>query len=463
MGSLMNKLYCQILGIFFILIFTKAFANEQNISLDEAVRMGLANNKKFLLEQKAKKSSAQNSYLNIKREYSHPSIDSSLSLSEEIKADVDAEQKFLIQKTGGVVSLKNSYNLINDGKTSSGEMNYSLNLSQPLSGKEILANRKILRDAEDNYSLSLMSLKSAKEGFIMQIINGYVALIKQEKSIERIQKKIAEQDRLLLIAELRYKNGEISKIDILDLELQNKLDRFNTLTEKENLRKAKEEFLKLLGAEEDMEFTIISEIKPPFERLPSVNESIAKAKGYQLIEAKLSLKRKESVLKEARLSKNLSFFLEASHFSQIPLFSSEKKDDGDKIGIKAEYKLYDRGVYKRNLKTQQEELEAERDNLKELQKKTEKEIREIYKEADVIKVKKELLSGMEKISTSLLEAGKLKFKMGVISQSELNNIVERYNKVSEEMVDIEIESLLVRMRLLFLQGELTSFYEVCQE
>ena len=73
------------------------------------------------------------------------------------------------------------------------------------------------------------------------------------------------------------------------------------------------------------------------------------------------------------------------------------------------------------------------------------------------------MSGMEKISTSLLEAGKLKFKMGVISQSELNNIVERYNKVSEEMVDIEIESLLVRMRLLFLQGELTSFYEVCQE
>ena len=190
MGSLMNKLYCQILGIFFILILPKAFANEQNISLDEAVRMGLANNKKFLLEQKAKKSSAQNSYLNIKREYSHPSIDSSLSLSEEIKADVDAEQKFLIQKTGGVISLKNSYNLINDGKTSSGEMNYSLNLSQPLSGKEILANRKILRDAEDNYSLSLMSLKSAKEGFIMQIINGYVALIKQEKSIERIQKKL---------------------------------------------------------------------------------------------------------------------------------------------------------------------------------------------------------------------------------------------------------------------------------
>jgi outer membrane protein TolC len=459
----MNKLYCQILGILFILILPKTFANEQNISLEKAVRMCLANNKKFLLEQKAKVSSAQNSYLNIKRGYSHPSIDSSLSISEEIKADVDAEQKFLIGKTGGVISLKNSYNLTDDGEQTEGEMTYSLNLSQPLSPKEILANRRILRDANNDYNLSLRSLESAKDGFIMQIIQGYVALIKQEKSIELIQKKIDEQEKLLLIAELRYKNGEISKVDYIDLELQNKLDRFNILAEEENLRKAKEEFLRLLGTEEDMEFTIISEIKPFFEILPPINESIDRATKYQLMEAELSLFRKESDLKEAKLSKNLSFFLEVSHSSQIPLFSSRVKDDEDKLGIKAEYKLYDRGAYKRNLKIQQEELEMERNNLKELQKKIERQMREIYKEADLIKVKKELLSEMEKASTSLLEAGKLKFKMGAISQSELNNIIERYNKVLGEMVGIEIENLLIGMRLLSLQGELTSFYEVCQK
>ncbi len=442
----------------------QANENMRVISLDEAIKIGLKNNKAFLLETESMRLSAQNSYLNAKAEYCRPFIDSSLSLSdsslslsEEKKLTIQGKQKFLFPKTGAIISLENNYNLLKEGEEID-HTTVALNLSQPLSPKEILTNKRILRDIKDNYTLSLRALKSIEERMINQIINGYVNLIRQEMSIQRNRKRIETQNELLVIANLRYKAGEITKIDIMDIELQNKLDKINILTEEDNYRKSRKEFLRLLGLDRERDFTIKREIKPFFDSLPSIDKTIARAKDYQLLESNISLKRKEESLKESRLSKNLSVFLNADYSSQFPFTSSAKRTDEKQIALKMEYKFYDSGRYKRDVQQQQKEFEREQYNLQELNKKVEEDIQEIYKEIELMKQKKELLITMEKIADALLEAGKIKFKMGMISQSELNNIMERYNKTYEEIAEIEIENFLFGIRLLTLTGELSSYF-----
>ncbi|MFH1896965.1 MAG: hypothetical protein ABH886_01800 [Candidatus Desantisbacteria bacterium] len=66
------------------------------ITLEDAICIGLKNNKKFLLEQTRQEMSIKNTYLNAKAEYSRPVVDSSLSLFQEKKLKVSANQKFLI-------------------------------------------------------------------------------------------------------------------------------------------------------------------------------------------------------------------------------------------------------------------------------------------------------------------------------------------------------------------------------
>ncbi len=424
------------------------------ISLDDAIRIGLKNNKTFLLKSEEMKMSAQNSYLDARAEYSRPSIDSSVSISKEKELKVNAKQKFLISKTGAVISLENSYNFLKE----KADTTIGINLSQHLSPQEFLVNKRILRDIEDDYNLSLRALKSDKENFISEIINSYLNLIRQKISIERSRKNIETRDELLLIADLKYKAGEIPKIDIMDMELQNKLDNINILTTEDNYRKSKKEFLKILGLDAENDFMITQTIKPFLDRLPTVNEAIAKAKNYQLFESKLFLERKEESLKEAQLSKNLSVFLEAGYSTQLPFDSSIERKNESQVGIKMEFKIYDRGMHKRTIIQLQKQLEIERHNFQELNKKITDEIQEIYKEIDLIKQKMEILSGMDEISHSLLESGNLKFKMGMISQTELNAIVERYNKTNEEVVNIQIENFLIGVRLLSLTGEIASFF-----
>lgn len=453
------KILVIILIIFFIEKIAGANGNIRLISLDEAIRIGLKNNKTFLLRSESMSIAAQNTYLNAKTEYSRPSIDSLLSLSKKHELKVNAKQKFLIPKTGAVISLENNYKIFfKDRSEDRAETIIALTLSQPLSPKEILTNRRILRDIEDDYSLSLLYIKTIKETLIGEIVNNYINLIRQEMSIKRNRKRIETQEKLLIIADLKYKAGEIPKIDMMDLELQNKLDKINLLSEEDNYRKSKKDFLKLLGLDRETEFNIICDL-PFLDSLPSIDDAIARAKIYQLAEAKVSLKRKEESLKEARLSKNLAVSLEAGYSIQLPFNSSEgERSDETQVGLKVEYKIYDGGIYKRGILQQQKELEMEQYNFQEMNKRIEDEVKEVYKEIDLMNNKREFLSSMERISHDLLEAAKLRFKMGVISQSELNNIVERYDKANEEIVDIEIESFLTGIRLLMFTGELSSHF-----
>ncbi len=458
-GIMINyKILVIILVIFFIEKIAGANGNVQIISLDEAIRIGLKNNKTFLLESESMSIAAENTYLNAKAEYSRPSIDSMLSLSEKHELKVNVKQRFLLSKTGAVLSLENNYNFLKGGKEDRAETTVGLTLSQPLSPKEILINRKILRDIEDDYSLSLLAIKAIKENLIGEIVNNYISLIRQEMSIKLNRKRIETQEELFIIADLKYKAGEIPKIDMMDIELQNKLDKINLLSEEDNYRKGKKDFLKLLGLDTETEFTIMCDLTPFLDSLPSIDEAVVKAKTYQLAQAKVSLKRKEESLKEARLSKNLAVSLEAGCSTQLPFNSSGKRSDETQVGLKVEYKIYDSGIYKRGILQQQKELEIEQYNFQEMNKRIEDEVKEVYKEIDLMNNKRKFLSSMERISYDLLEAAKLRFKMGVISQSELTNIVERYNKANEEIVDIETESFLTGIRLLTLTGELSSHF-----
>ncbi|MFH1898701.1 MAG: TolC family protein [Candidatus Desantisbacteria bacterium] len=350
--------------------------------------------------------------------------------------------------------MENDY----DFKNTDSGTTLGVTLSQPLSPKEFLSNRRIFKDIKDDYNLSLLSLNRHKQDFMNEVINAYINLIRQEMSIEINQKSIKTQDELLTITNLKYKAGDVPRIDMIDLELQNKLDKMNMLTEKDNCRKAKKGFLKTLGLDKDVEFTISQDIKPLLDSSPPLIEAMNSAKDYQLIESKISLKRKEQTLKEAQLSKNIAVFMEAGCSSRLPFDSSEEKSKESRAGIKVEYKIYDNSSYKRAVILLQKEFEIEQDNFQEQGKNIEDEIKELYKEIDLIRQKKELLSTMEKISHDLLEAGKLKFNLGIISQSELNNIIERYNKTQKEMIESKIESFSIGIRLLTLTCGLVAFY-----
>ncbi len=216
--------------------------------------------------------------------------------------------------------------------------------------------------------------------------------------------------------------------------------------------------MKLLGLNTETDFTIPCDITSFLDSLPSVDKAIDRAKSYKLVEARVSLKRKEESLKEARLSKNLSIFLEADYSTQMPFSSSRERSNECQAGLKAEYKIYDGGIHKRGILQQQKELEIEQYNFQETNKTVEDEVKEIYKEIDLMNNKRAFISSMDKIAHDLLEAAKLKFTMGMISQSELNNIIERYDKANEEIADIKIESFLTGIRLLTITGELYSHF-----
>jgi outer membrane protein TolC len=96
----------------------------------------------------------------------------------------------------------------------------SIELPIPLTKGQRLNNLLSLKEADEGYQLSQIEYKLAKQQLILECIEKYFALYKANRDVKLAEEQLNLIKQLLRLAEARFKLGEISKVDKMQVEVE---------------------------------------------------------------------------------------------------------------------------------------------------------------------------------------------------------------------------------------------------
>ena len=159
----------------------------------------------------------------------------------------------------------------------------SLNLSytQPLSLAGMQSGHLDYIRTQQGFLSSEMTYKNRRESFILTVINRYFDLWRSLRDAGQNRKNLASARRMLSIAELKLKAGEISEFEVLNTRVQYQLARDNAEVSKNNLENQKKNFKRLLGCNPDKSIILSAQIHLDTVDI-SVEEAVENALEHRL-------------------------------------------------------------------------------------------------------------------------------------------------------------------------------------
>ncbi len=468
--------------ILILLTFTQqSFGQDaEHLTLDKAIYTALKNNKTVLLSAKDSLLQSEVSYISSKAQYkpqvsltgsylkNYNGAEQILNAESEISPGetllsgdnsnlgLNLTQQFPIFSTGGNISLNCllSYENYSESAQSS---RLGLEFTQPLSPGQILSERDTLKDIETNYTLSQLSYKSSQEQLIYDIMNQYISLLKTEKAIERTRKMAEMNKDLLEVSRLRFNAGELAEIDMLNLDIQNKLDEDNIIMQERTLATTREDFLKLIGLPKGTTTALDPEINIKFQdytydeclKLAFQNRMDVKQQILSLDNALTSLQQtKYSNWPDISLQTNY-YFEQVTGLGWVPQWE---------VNTQMTMPLYAGGVYKQNVRKAESSYSSTRYSYDELKESIERELEETITQIQMNTRRLEVLKSAKKMAEETLKVAELRFKMGITSYNDLTQDMDRYNQTEQTVSDTEFELVLLKARLLKAIGKLGEIY-----
>lgn len=459
-----------LLSVIILAVAVQAQADTLRLNLRQAIDTALARNQTVLLDAKEALASSDASYTIARAQY-RPKLDLALKESRSLTTDTHEGGLTLTQSnllpTGGTVSLTGNYQASGSFAKDPGDLStsykpqISLSLSQPLSPVEIRRKRQILKEMDRTWEQAMITYTSAIENFIIQIIGSYSSLLKSIRSLERSRIRLEQSVRMLDIARLKLKAGTVPELEVMNLEVQQAIDRDNVLQEENSLSKEKEAFFILLGVGKNREIALDPrvEIKPVEMTMEQCIQE-ALANRYELKQAEISIYLSNLSVLESRMGNLPTANLAASSSwdKSAPTFSesvqSPPKRDWS-VSLSLNMPILDGGAYGAKLTQAKGSHRLNVRNYEEMKKNIVTETREIYNDLIMNQKRLESFAGNIETARNAVTVAEMKFKQGMISQEEVSRTRDRLAEVEQSFDDARFSYVLLESKLLKAIGKLS--------
>ncbi|MCK4527044.1 TolC family protein [candidate division WOR-3 bacterium] len=459
---------------FFFIIFT---LNADTLNLNQAIEIALLNNKVELLRTIEYYNQSNAFYKEARAGYM-PKLDLSYNYDYSKYASfpdnrtheggVTLDYSF-ISPLGGDIQLSSGYTGISNTGISNPDVTYSptvsISLTQPLSFAEIAYNRNIFKQLKHSREYGEVNFKNSVEDFVITVMYKYITLIKSQRSLDRNRISLTRSKRMLDIARLKAKGGEISEDEVMNLEVEVALKEDEIMVTENSYRNQKEGFLRTLGIK--MEEFILDEnvVVKPCSLLLKDCIQIALNKRKEIKLSLESVHFAELSYKEAgaknKPSINLNYTHSFSDESTSPWFHLEDiQNNRDwSFNVSLSFPIIDGGTYKASFLSAISNLTIVKIDYEELKYNIKREVEEIYNELQMNKKRLESLKRNVKIAKKALYIAEEKFKLGIISQDDVNRTEERLLLSQSSLDDATFDHVLLNARLLKSMGEFEDVYD----
>ncbi|HAW50070.1 TPA: hypothetical protein DCX16_03875 [bacterium] len=401
----------------------------KGLTLNEAINIGLKNNRELLCYEKE----IEKEKLHLKSLYAefypHISLSNSLSYSRSFK---DKE--------------KDPYSTA-----------ISISLNQPIFKAELFP---AIREQRLSLNERYLSYKQKRQELILNIAREYYN-IKRLIEIEKELKKSFERlKKLLEIAELKYKEGYILKIDLDEASLSLKMKEMEIVENDKEIEISKEGLKILIGATSPIEISDFSPIE-----LKIYDNSFILENNINIKKIKMSQERLNLSLKKINRELFPSVSLSGSYnwqFNEKNLNKSFDNLEGDgswAIYIKCDIPIFDGGIRKNRIKEVKLSMYENRIILEEEKDKLILSTKRLKDELENIEERIELKKAQIRLCEERLNINTLKFKEGRSKITDILEDEEDLLRANSSYVSVGYDHEIKKMEYYREIGVLEDFFE----
>ncbi|WP_266202697.1 TolC family protein [Pontibacter kalidii] len=226
--------------------------SQEQLSLEQAIRIGLQNNYDIRIAGRQEAISENNVTLG----------------NAGFLPNVDGRASRTFSENNSRQEFQTGPDRVRDG-ASSNNMSYGVNLNWVIfDGLGMFINLERLKALEKSGELLT---KQTIENTLADITASYFEVARQSSKIKAIQDAIAISEARVEIAQAQYEVGVSAKVEILRAQVDYNADRSELLLQEEALQNAKINLNQLLGRNPDLDFVVTDSIMVD----PTVNYSVA--------------------------------------------------------------------------------------------------------------------------------------------------------------------------------------------
>ncbi len=343
---------------------------------------------------------------------------------------------------------------------------FNFTFQQPLSWSGIQSGHADIIRARSNFVSSELSYKLQKEGLIISVINSYFQLWQALRNMEQSEYDLQSAQRVLDIAELRLKAGQISEFEVMNIRVQYQVAEDNLAVAQNSLQTQQREFLRLLGHDLNAEIQLTAEIQM---------DTIAFNLDYAIqmaFQNRLEIKQQEISLELAKLSlklisaaayPTLSLNGNYSFNSQydVPLGSALRDYPNRYWRFQASISvpILDGGARSNQVQIAKYSYDIQQKSLELFKEDIAIEIEEYFRSLKLNQNRIKSLTLNLKIAEEALKIAELRFKQGQISSTEIENIRQRFTNAQRSLNSAKISYITQSAQLAKAMGILGEWVE----
>jgi len=347
---------------------------------------------------------------------------------------------------------------------SSPQLNFTF--QQPLSWAGMQSGHADIIRAKRNFVTAGMSYQLQKEGLIIAVINSYFQLWQAFRNVEQSEYDLESAKRVLDIAELRLKAGQLSEFEVMNIRVQYQVAEDNLAVAQNSLQTQLRAFLWLLGHDFNAEIQLTAEIQ-----MDTTNFNLDYAIQTAL-QNRLEIKQQEISLELAELSlkqinaaayPTLSLKGNYSFSSQydVSLGSSfwDYPNRYWRFQANLSFPILDGGARSNQLQIAKYALDITQKNLNLFKEGIAIAIEENFRSLQLNQNRIKSLTLNLKIAEEALKIAELRFKQGQISSTEIENIRQRYTNAQRSLNSAKISYITQSAQLAKAMGILGEWVE----
>jgi outer membrane protein TolC len=409
---------------------SKGIANEIELSLTEAKRIALEQNKSLQV--------AEQQY------------QAGLARVKQSEAKNSPQIGLVVKPTTSI------------GENASVRGQVGLNFSQPYPSSPDLA--AAIKTHEFDLQIAERARKEAQRQLLWQVETAYFNLLKANQLLAATDESLRRAKAQLETSQLQEEVGTGTHLDVMRMQVALARSKQSQLEAQNNVRKASANLALLLGLPVDSAFITST---PASSEVPSQNEALTMvADRSELLDLEAAVEKAKLALEQVQRQKEMKLSLISSYnhgkgdlslgidknsiSGSIQVSPNSLPQSGQwQIGIEARWDLADGGAGDASIREAQAIVFGQQEQLQNKAIELEQEIRSLYWDLEVVESKLETADANLNIAKETWDIAKLKFDNGVGSASELLDVEVSVAEAQAEYINTYFDWLIKQRQLLF--------------
>jgi outer membrane protein TolC len=424
-----------------VLFFCVAKTNAQEVlTIENAVKIALENNYEIRI--------AAN---NLKIDESNVALGNAGMLPTVTAALIDnnnIQNSSQTRQDGSIVELDNAKN---------NNLNYGVDLNWTVfDGLKMFAKLDQLKELQ---KLGDAQLKQTIVNKISNTAIFYFDLVQQQQQMDALDSTIVISNQRLNFTQNRYTIGKVSKLDVLNAQVDLNTDKVNLLKQKESYANTKVILNQILARELKTDFKVVNEIPVDGKLILSELIAIAEKQNPELVKQIINNRVSELELKQIKAERYPTVKLNTGYnFSETQSslgFTTQSSARGMNYGLTASLNIFDGFSQNRNEKIAKIELDNAKLNIEQQMVTLHSELTLFYQtyltNLELIVLEK----NNEIIAKQNLDITLEKFKIGTITSVEFRAAQLNYINAKVRYSNAQFKAKLSEIALKELAGNIT--------